>query len=128
MYKKIEKEKIHVDMVTFVPSTNKRKKKRGYNQSKVLAKYTCSYLRKPLSSLMTKVKETKDQIGLDFVERNKNMVGSFKFCGREKEIKGKTILVVDDVITTGATLWNCANTLLDSGAKEVIAIAIAKSS
>ncbi|MCY6369801.1 ComF family protein [Clostridium ganghwense] len=123
----IRKQNIKFDVITYVPSTKKSIKKRGYNQSKYLAR-TISYKIDTKSlEFLVKFNNTKDQIGLNGEERWKNLKDSFK-CINIKYLKNKRILLVDDVITTGATSFYCAKAMLRSGASEVIILTCAKSS
>lgn len=126
IYKKVETEKFDIDLITFVPSTKKHRKKRGYNQSEVLSKFTATFLAKKELPLLKKVLQTKDQIGLDTNERRLNVKDAFEIAINKKEIKDKRILIIDDVVTTGATIYNCGKVLLEAGAREVIAIAVAR--
>lgn len=127
---RIKDENLNIDLVTFVPSSRKREKKRGYNQAEVIAKYSAKEVNKKCIGLLRKDGETKDQIGLDFHSRRCNVKKAFrvkKCFGLYKDyIVGKKILIIDDVITTGATGYNCAEALLDYGAKEVFIMALAK--
>ncbi len=117
---------ISFDVLTYVPMTKKSFKKRGYNQSEYLAKTLGKYFRKPVVSCLTKIKDTKDQIGLNEKERWNNIEGSFKVFDNHF-INDKSVLLVDDVITTGATVFYCSLELLKSGAKKVDILTGAKS-
>lgn len=114
------------DIITFVPSDKQAFKKRGYNQSEFLAKAIGKFLNVPVKEFIKKSRATKDQIGLDKEARWHNLNGSFK-VHNNKLIENKIILLVDDVITTGATAYYCAKELKISGAKEVIVLTAAKS-
>ncbi|MBS5824999.1 MAG: ComF family protein [Clostridium argentinense] len=122
----VEKEKLKVDIITFVPISKKVRKKRGYNQAKLLAEAVSSKINKPCLDLLEKFKETKDQIGLDKEERWSNVCNCFKF-NEKLCIEGKNILLIDDVITTGATAINCVNLLKKSGAGKVYILTASKS-
>jgi competence protein ComFC len=122
----IQNNKIEFDIVTFVPVSKTSYKKRGYNQTQYLAGYIGKNLNKPVNSTLLKVKITRDQIGLYGNERWNNIKDSFKI-NKKVKIKNKIILLVDDVITTGATVFYCANILKNNGAKEVLILTAAKS-
>lgn len=122
----IQREDIKFDVVTFVPMTKRALKKRGYNQSKILAQNISEKFKTKTINPIIKTRETKDQIGLNAEERWKNIESCFKIKDK-KSIDSKVILLVDDVITTGATTYYCANSMLKSGAKEIIILTVAKS-
>lgn len=114
------------DIVTYVPSSKDKLKERGYNQSKYLAKLVSENTNKKLLKTLEKTKITKDQIGLNKHERWKNLKASFVYTG-SNNILGKKILLVDDVFTTGATAFYCGKELIESGAKDVLILTVAKS-
>ncbi len=122
----IERVKIEFDLIAFVPMTKNSMNKRGYNQSKILAKIIGKKFKTEVIDCIKKVKETKDQIGLSSEKRWVNVSKSFKFRSN-KNISGKNILLVDDVFTTGATTYCCAITMIENGAKNVIILTVAKS-
>ncbi|GLC29350.1 ComF family protein [Clostridium omnivorum] len=116
----------HYDLIVYVPSSRTSLKKRGYNQCRHLAKIIARNQNKPVYNCLKKTMETKDQIGLDGASRWENMIGVFKVVNKNI-IKNKKILLIDDVITTGATAFYCAKELTDCGAHEVRVLTAAKS-
>lgn len=114
------------NIIAYVPCSRSSLKKRGYNQSEYLARIIGRHQNKPLCKCLKKTIDTKDQIGLDGSGRWENLIGVFKVIN-ESKIKNKKILLVDDVITTGATAFYCAQELIDSGADEVRVLTAAKS-
>lgn len=128
MYETIKENNIDFDMMTYVPMTPRDLRKRTFNQSKALCvniicnkddeKFKCI-------KLLKKNTETKDQIGLTKLERWDNLKGCFEFCGNKESIRGKRILLVDDVLTTGATVYYCSKILIENGAQAVIALTAA---
>ncbi len=113
---------INFDIVTFVPTTFKRKMSRGFNQSELLAKKISKILNTPLLSDLIKCKKSaKIQHTLKFDERFKNVKGRYE-CNRNYKLNGKTVLLVDDIKTTGATLDECAKQLLLLGADRVYCV------
>lgn len=126
MIKVVQDKKIHFDVITYVPLNRDNQKKRGYNQSKYLAKRIGDRFDKKVIETIKKSKETKDQIGLNGKERWKNLEGSFSFING-KNIENKKILLVDDVITTGATAYYCVFELLKNNSNEIIVLTAAKS-
>ncbi|MGH4138516.1 ComF family protein [Clostridium sp.] len=126
MLELVKSKELEFDLIAYVPMTKKALKKRGYNQSEFLANYLSRVLDIPLICNLNKTMDTKDQIGLSGEERWENMDKCFSIeeC---KYIKNKNILLVDDVITTGATTFHCAHNLKESGTNNVCILTIAKS-
>lgn len=98
------------DCVTAVPMYKKDLKNRGYNQSALLAKELAKLMDCPYINTLAKVKKTKKQHLLKYNERKTNLNGAFKMIDKNA-IKGKRILIVDDIITSGYTLGNCCKVL-----------------
>ena len=114
-----------IDIIIPVPLSAKRKRTRGYNQASWLAKPFAKSLMKPFSPEgLVRVKETKSQVGLSFKERKINVAGAFS--ANSDIVNSRNILLVDDVITTGATLQACAVSLKKAGAVKVYGITIAR--
>lgn len=124
-YVKIDWER--VDYITYVPMTKVDKMKRGYNQSELLAKYLGNKHNIIMINALMKFKSTEEQVGLNRSERFNNIKGVFKLSLDKNFIKDKRIVIIDDVITTGATSFYCSKELLDNGAKSVEICTIAKS-
>lgn len=115
------------DLILGVPLTIKRENKRGYNQSELISSYIGGKLGiKSGEGLLKRVKETSVQKELGRAQRMKNLEDAFKVEYPQK-VRGKKILLVDDIYTTGATLNECAKTLLECGAKTVNITTIATS-
>ena len=111
---------IEVDIVVPVPMFFYREKRRGFNQSALLADEVSSELSKPLSEgLLQKQWDTIPQTELTFNKRSINLKDSF-CVSAEFNIRGKSVLLVDDIITTGSTAAECSKELLNAGAKQVI--------
>lgn len=122
---KIVLENIKFDILTCVPTSKGNLKKRGYNQAQLIASELAKLLGVSANfSILYRVKENSSQVELSAVERAKNIENSF-VVGSRKGIRGKTILVVDDVLTTGATMSECAKMLKSAGAGKVIGITFA---
>lgn len=119
------KEKWKIELITAIPLNSKRKRERGYNQAEILARPIARRLYIPFSSqLVQRVKSTTSQVGLNLKQRRLNMKDAFE--GNPELVKNKTILVVDDVATTGATLDACAKALKEAGCQEVFCLTLAK--
>lgn len=106
------------DAIVYVPMLDKDVRKRGYNQSKLLAKAISERIEIPvIDGAIVKVKPTKAQKSLTRKDRLQNLEGCFKV---EKDVKERTLLLVDDVLTTGATADTLTKLLLKAGAKTVM--------
>ncbi len=110
------------DVVTFVPMTEKRTRERGYNQSELLAAELSKELCVPCEELLIKTRSTKAQRLSGSAERKTNLYGAFE-VKNVATVDNRTVLLVDDVKTTGATLNECAKTLKIYGASAVYACA-----
>lgn len=111
-------------LVVPIPLSDKRLRWRGFNQAEIIARSLAANFSYPLSLNLVKIKETKIQSQLSAAKRNKNLLGAFKWSG-ETPI-GTDILLIDDVITTGATIEEAAKVLKAAGASKIIALAVAK--
>jgi competence protein ComFC len=117
---------LEYDLVTYVPMTRTAFQKRGFNQGRFLASTVGSAFNKPVKQLIKKIRNTKDQIGLDAINRWENLNDCFKIKDK-KLIQNKKVLLVDDVVTTGATAFCCSRELLINGADKVTVLTVAKS-
>jgi len=116
-----------VDLVCPVPLHPRRLRARGFNQAALLAKPLASHLRATFDEgLLMRVRDTRPQPGLTARDRERNMAGAFTATEGLHPIAGATVLVVDDVATTGATMSQCAAALLGAGALRVWAVALAR--
>ena len=114
-----------IGLVTWVPISTRRLRKRGYDQSRLLAQAVAQELQLPLEHCLVKKKHNQTQSEIRTPEaRRANVLGAYEVCS-QIPLAGKKILLVDDVITTGATAGECARMLLMSGAKEVYCAAVA---
>lgn len=114
----------NADYICFVPMTEKAKKKRGYNQGELLAKKVGERVNVKVLEVIEKVNETTRQAKLNREQRLKNLEGVFRIKSR-KLVRDKTIVIIDDVSTTGATAENIARKLKSAGAKTVYLLTIA---
>ncbi len=114
---------LRYDIVCSVAMTNKSKKLRGYNQSKLLAQYYCDIMDVQYCDALVKVKQTLPQEGLTRKQRRENLVRAFS--AHKDMVSGKRILLIDDVMTTGATLDSCAYALKRVGAISVVGLTVA---
>ena len=117
-----------VDLVVPVPLHHHKLRQRGFNQAELLAKEISKSIRVPLASgALMRIKETIAQSKLSKTERQLNLDGAFVLKGK-RLVKGKVILLVDDILTTGRTASECARLLMDGGAKRVAIITLATGS
>ena len=114
----------NADYLVFVPMTEDAKRKRGYNQSEILANKLSERINVPVLDCLKKVKATQRQATLGRAERLKNLDDAFRVIDK-KSVVGKSILIVDDVTTTGATSQVIASRLKKAGAKIVNLITVA---
>ena len=121
---KLDELKWNFDVIVPVPVSKSRLKERGYNQALLLCQQIALFYQKPVVLALQKTKQTKDQVGLNFQERQQNLEGSMQVVDFES-IKDKTVLLVDDVMTTGATANICSEQLFKSGAKSVLLLTFA---
>lgn len=114
------------DLVTWVPVSRKRLKKRGYDQSRLLAEAACCHWDTKPVQLLVKVQDNPAQSGLQGeAARRANVLGVYDPAEPEL-IRGRRILLVDDIHTTGATLSECARVLRDNGAASVLCLTAAR--
>lgn len=108
------------DFVTFVPMTLAKMLEREYNQTQYIAERVAKRMGVKCSALLRKTFETESQHVMSGSMRKQNLIGNFV---SKRNVTGKTILLIDDVTTTGSTMIECAKTLLDAGAKSVVCYA-----
>ena len=107
-----------VDCITYVPFTKKQKKEREFNPSEALARALAKELSMPCEPLLLKLYETKTQHLLSKEDRKGNVLGVFDVAPHA-DVQNKSILLVDDIKTTGSTLSECAKMLVLGDAKAV---------
>ena len=114
------------DIIIPVPMYKIKKQKRGYNQTELITKKIAKNLElQEDSKVLLKIKNTRTQSKLNEKQRYENIKNVFYIKDNEK-IKNKNIILFDDIITTGATINECAKILKQNGAKKVTVLAIAK--
>jgi len=114
------------DVLVPIPLHPARLRERGYNQSELLARQVSLLTRIPVNNALRRVRNTRSQARLkDAVQKKKNMAGAFGVCP-DADIKGKRVILVDDVTTTGATLDSAAGTLKQAGAAAIYALVVAR--
>lgn len=108
------------DFITYVPMYHAKEMKRGYNQAKLLADIVASNSGTECLPLLVRAKNTTPQSLLDRDERTQNMIDAICVADEYKDkTKNKSILVIDDILTTGTSLNECTKALLNCGAAKV---------
>ncbi|HHY70344.1 MAG TPA: ComF family protein [Thermoanaerobacterales bacterium] len=108
-----------------LPLHKKRQRERGFNQAYLLTKVLAKKSKIPIFQGLIRTKSTEHQTLLDKSFRKRNLKGAFKVLQNSK-IYGKTVLLVDDVYTTGTTAGECSKSLLEAGAKSVYVLTCAR--
>ena len=125
MAMRIQQDLPDFDVITWVPVSAKRLRRRGFDQVELLAKAVSAELNVPAEKLLNKFRDNQANSGLKTpAERRANVLGVYKAVGQE-HLRGKRVLLLDDVVTTGATASECARVLLTAGAEEVYFAAVA---
>jgi len=114
-----------IDLVVPVPNSLVRKKMRGYNQASLIAypiALSCGipYLAKALE----RTRDTRSQVGLSAAERHENVRAAFR--ARRELIAGKSVLLIDDLLTSGATVASCTKAMLEQDACQVYGLTLAR--
>jgi len=113
-------------VIVAVPLHPVRERERGYNQSRLLAQGLSESLSLPVeSNWLIRHKNTQTQTRLDAGERQYNVENGFSLK-KKTGLPGRRVLLVDDVITTGATLNSCARTLKEAGVKNIMGFSLAR--
>lgn len=109
-------------LVTSVPLSPRRERQRGYNQAAILAKQLARRAVLPYQDLLDKKRDSPRQSEFEFLERYENVKGVYQ---ARQSLSGLNIIIVDDILTSGATLFSAIETLYAAGAARVIAAAVA---
>ena len=114
------------DLITWVPLSSKRLKKRGYDQAKLLALSASHDLNCVAVETLRKIRNTEMQSGItNDASRRANVMSAYEAVNLD-QIRGKRVLLIDDVVTTGATLSECARVLRMAGASDVVCASFAR--
>ncbi|MDI6739423.1 MAG: ComF family protein [Candidatus Edwardsbacteria bacterium] len=113
------------DLILAVPLHPARQRERGYNQAQLLAEQVGNIMSKPApDKVLVRMKNTGSQTAMNRQERKKNVEDIFR-VKRPDTVRGKSVILVDDVLTTGATIGSCGQSLLRADAKSVLALTAA---
>jgi ComF family protein len=117
--------KWEVDLIVPIPLGARRARERGFNQAGLLARplaYAIQKAHRPVA--LKRTRETRSQVGLSAVERRKNVESGF--TAQREIVQGKSVLIIDDVMTTGSTVNACAQALRMAGASAVYGLTLAR--
>ena len=125
LYQIFNQAQYQIDMVVPVPLNKKRERERGYNQVTVWGRLFAMQIGQEFNpGAVRRTKHTCSQVDLPAEQRWENVRGAF--VANNERVQGRNILLLDDVITTGATLYECAQSIYMSGGKSVSALTIAR--
>ncbi|NLD18939.1 MAG: ComF family protein [Clostridiales bacterium] len=127
LYDRMSCENIDADVIIPVPIHRRRERKRGYNQSALMAESLAKKMEKPfLGDAVVRTRETALLRSLSPVERESALRGAFAVCsGALEKVYNKKVLLIDDIYTTGSTADSCSKTLLEAGAEAVLLLTLA---
>lgn len=113
------------DLIVPIPSSSQSLQERGFHHMALVVREFASCLRLPTALTALEFKDVRSpQASLPIARRHKNMEGAFR--AKAKLVRGRRILLLDDVLTTGASIWQAASALLDAGAQQVDALTVAR--
>ncbi len=122
---RVQQELPEAEVITWVPVSKQRRRQRGYDQSELLARAMGRELGLPVERFLEKFRDNQPNSALPKAEqRRANVLGVYRVKHMEA-LQGRRVLLVDDILTTGATASECARVLLTAGAKTVTLAAIA---
>jgi competence protein ComFC len=118
------------DVIVHVPVHDDRRRRRGYDQAELIASVAARALGMPFAPILRRSRATIAQFDLDRTHRGANVAGAFDLVAGARlgprPLAGRWVVLVDDVVTTGATLAACAAVLMDAGALAVSAITVSR--
>jgi len=113
------------DLIVPMPLYWRKRWRRGFNQAGLLAREISRRTHTPVRNALRRVKDTAAQAGLTNAKRRQNVSGAFR-AKRSAPLAGQRVLLIDDVLTTGATAASCARALRKAGAREVTLLTLAR--
>lgn len=118
---RLSMEDVRPDLVVPVPVHRDRLARRGYNQAELMARACCAASGLPLQTdILCRLRDTRAMKSLGAAERRENLEGAFGLVrGAGDKVRGRSVLLLDDILTTGSTADACAGVLLQAGAREV---------
>lgn len=119
------RERVSFDVLSWVPVSDRRRRKRGYDQTFLIAQSVAAELGVPCVRTLRKIRHNQPQsLQPDAAARHANVIGAYR-AETPETVQGKHVLLIDDVITTGATLTECSYTLRTAGAASVVCAVLA---
>jgi len=115
----------HFDLIVPVPLHPARQRERGFNQAELLADLLAASINLPTQTVLERTRYTTTQTAYDRAERMENLHGAFRLR-KNRDVRGLHVLLIDDVLTTGSTLSECARVLRKAGAVSVHAATAAR--
>ena len=112
------------DLVTWAPVSDRRRRRRGYDQAQLLAEAAAKVWDTAPVRLLRKKRDNPPQSGLGAAERRGNVIGVYEAVNTER-VRNAHVLLIDDIITTGSTRAECARVLKDAGAADVVCACVA---
>ena len=113
------------DVMTWVPVSKRRRRKRGYDQSELLCRGAAEHLGAEAVCALYKTRDNPAQSTMKNAEERKRNVKNVFAVSRPEQIRGKRVLLTDDILTTGITMQTCARELLRAGASQVVGCTLA---
>ena len=117
----LQRTNVTIDMIIPVPMHKTRTTQRGYNQAKLIAQHVSEQAEIPMEDAIYRNRQTRSQVGLNRGERRANVAEAFQ---TQTVLRGQRLLLVDDVLTTGATLDACAQVARQAGAKTIYGLTV----
>ena len=111
-----------IDVLVPVPLHRAKERARGFNQSWLIARHLATHVEIEAVDALVRIRETRSQVQLDAGQRRENVRGAFV---ARRQLRGMRVLLVDDVLTTGSTLVECALACRKAGAESVCAVTVA---
>lgn len=119
MAMRVAREIRSIDLITWVPVSGRRRRQRGYDQSELLARTMSKELGITVKPVLKKIRHNPPQSGIeDAAQRRANVLGAYRVTD-EAALQNKRVLLVDDILTTGATAGECTRKLKEAGAESV---------
>lgn len=115
----------HFDLIVPVPLHPARQRERGFNQAELLADLLAAWTNLPTRNALERIRYTTTQTAYDRAARMENLHGAFRLR-KKRDVRGLHVLLIDDVLTTGSTLSECARVLRKAGAVSVHAATAAR--
>lgn len=124
--KSIDENKITCDSITWAPISRRRLRKRGYDQARLLAEEIAARIGVPCEQMLVKLRNNPPQSRTENASQRRANVSGVYGPVPGAQVEGRQILLVDDIVTTGSTLSECAGVLRRAGAKEIFAATVAR--